>query len=321
MIGNDEVSSVTESELPVVIGLGEVLWDVDGDEYTLGGAPANVAFHAAQFQCRGVVASRIGADRLGDGIVAYLNSRGLDLSALQRDTGHATGCVIVDKRVPSRPQYDIRQDVAWDFIAADEQLLALAGQADAICFGSLAQRSPVSRETIHRTIAAARPDCLVVFDVNLRQQWWNVDVIERSLRAARIAKLNQDEVATLAPLLGAPVAPGGFAAHLQQNYGVQTVCITRADEGCLLVDNDDLVELPGIEIRLVDAVGAGDAFSAALIAATLDGWPLRDAGLLANEVGALVASHAGAMPDLRPEFALLWERFRPERDETASVAG
>lgn len=297
--------------MPAVLGLGEVLWDIDGDVHTLGGAPANVAFHAAQLGCRGIVASRIGTDRLGDDIVNNLQSRGLDLSALQRDAEHPTGRVIVDKRVPSRPQYDIQQHVAWDFLEADATLLGIATAVDAICFGSLAQRSPVSCDSIHRAIAAARPDCLIVFDVNLRQQWWHIDGIKRSLRAARIVKLNHDEVATLAPLLGAPVEFAGFAAHVQQEYGVQTVCVTRAEDGCQVVGPTDHVELPGIEIELVDAVGAGDAFSAALIAATLNGWPLANAAQLANAVGALVAARAGAMPDCRAEFAELWERSRP----------
>jgi fructokinase len=295
----------------LVVGLGEVLWDLFPSGRKPGGAPANVAFQAGQLGGRGAVASRVGADELGDEIVAYLNARGLDLSALQRDSAHPTGRVTVDVSDQSHPRYVIHENVAWDFIAADAALLELAREADAICFGSLAQRSPVSRDAIHRAISAARPECLIVFDVNLRQHWWDIDGIVRSMRSSRIVKLNHDEVATLAPLLRAPLELDAFARFVQHEHGVRTVCITRAENGCLLISDAERVDLPGISVRVVDAVGAGDAFSAALIVSTLRGWPLQAAGELANRVGALVASRPGAMPDIKSELADLWEQLRP----------
>jgi fructokinase len=302
---------MSESETPLVIGLGEVLWDLFPSGRKPGGAPANVAFQAAQLGGRGAVASRVGTDELGDEIVEYLKARGLELSALQRDPVHATGRVTVDVSDQSHPRYVIHENVAWDFIAADPALLKLAREADAICFGSLAQRSSVSRDSIHAAISTARSDCLIVFDVNLRQDWWDIDGIVRSMRCAQIIKLNHDEVATLAPLLGAPLQVDAFANFVQGEYGVRSVCITRAEHGCLLISGAENIDLPGIRVNVVDAVGAGDAFSAALIMATLRGWPLRSTGELANRVGALVASRPGAMPDIKAELAELWERFRP----------
>jgi len=299
------------SATPLVFGLGEVLWDLFPSGRKPGGAPANVAFQAGQLGGRGAVASRIGRDELGDEIVAYLQTRGLDLSALQRDPVHPTGRVTVDVSDQSHPRYIIHENVAWDFIAADPSLLQLASEADAICFGSLAQRSQVSRDAIHAAIKAARPDCLIVFDVNLRQNWWDIDGIVRSMRCAQIMKLNHDEVATLAPLLGAPVEAEAFAGFVEQEFAVQSVCITRAEHGCLLISGSERIDLPGIRVNVVDAVGAGDAFSAALIMSTLRGWPLGSAGALANQVGALVASRPGAMPDLRSELAELWQRYQP----------
>lgn len=296
---------------PLVIGLGEVLWDLFPDAQKPGGAPANVAFQAGQLGGVGAVASRIGQDELGDRLVAYLSERGLDLSALQRDSEHPTGRVTVDVSDPQHPRYIIHENVAWDFIAADRPLLELAGRADAICFGSLAQRSPASRAAIHAALKAARPECLLVFDVNLRQHWWDIDGIVQSMHASRIVKLNHDEVATLAPLLNAPTEPIAFARYVQQEHGIETVCVTRAEHGCLLVRGEDVVDLPGIRVNVVDAVGSGDAFSAALIIATLRGWPLRTRGELANRVGALVASRPGAMPDLRTEFAELLKELQP----------
>lgn len=299
------------SATPLVIGLGEVLWDLFPSGRKPGGAPANVAFQAGQLGGRGAVASCVGTDELGNEIVDYLSSRGLDLSALQRDPVHPTGRVTVDVSDQSHPRYIIHENVAWDFIAADPALLQLAGEADAICFGSLAQRSPVSRDSIHAAIAAARPECLIVFDVNLRQNWWDIDGIVRSMRCAQIMKLNHDEVAALAPLLGAPAQADDFACFVQQEFGVTSVCITRAEHGCLLIKGSERIDLPGIKVHVVDAVGAGDAFSAALIMATLRGWPLRSAGELANQVGALVASRPGAMPDIKSELAELWHRHQP----------
>lgn len=293
------------SNSPLVIGLGEVLWDLFPDAQKPGGAPANVAFQAGQLCGIGAVASRVGRDELGDRLVAYLSERGLELSALQRDAEHPTGRVTVDVSDPHHPRYIIHENVAWDFITADNALLQLAGRADAICFGSLAQRSPASRAAIHAALAAARHDCLIVFDVNLRQHWWDLDGIVKSMRASRIMKLNHDEVATLAPLMNASAEPREFARHVQQEFGIDTVCITRAEHGCLLVRGSETVDLPGITVNVVDAVGSGDAFSAALIIATLRNWPLRATGELANRVGALVATRPGAMPDLRAEFAAL----------------
>ncbi|MBL8850814.1 MAG: carbohydrate kinase [Planctomycetaceae bacterium] len=309
---------------PLVIGLGEVLWDLFPDAQKPGGAPANVAFQAGQLGGRGAVASRVGRgeldryvdergnvfDRLGDRLVSYLGERGLDLSALQRDDRHSTGCVTVDVSDPHHPRYTIHEG-AWDFIAADRALVELAGRADAICFGSLAQRSPDSRAAIHAALAAAGQECLTVFDVNLRQNWWDIEWITRSMQAADVLKLNHDEVATLAPLMNAPAEPLRFARHAQQAHGIETVCITRAEHGCLLVRGDETVDLPGIKVNVVDAVGAGDAFSAALIIATLRNWPLQNTGELANRVGALVASRPGAMPDLREELAGLLTELSP----------
>ena len=298
---------------PLVVGLGEVLWDVFPDSRQPGGAPANVAFQAGQLGGRGAVASRIGSDDLGEELHAYLDQRRLDLSAMQRDPDHPTGRVTVDVSDPHHPSYVIHENVAWDFIAADAALLAIAAQADAICFGSLAQRSPTSRASIHTALAAARPECLIVFDVNLRQHWWDADVVTRSVEASQIVKLNHEEVQTLAPLLNAPDDPIEFARALLKRFGLRAVCITRAEHGCLLVSESESVDLPGIAVDVVDAVGSGDAFSAALIVATLCGWPLRCAGELANRVGALVATRPGAMPDLRDEFDELLRQCAPQQ--------
>lgn len=293
---------MSRSEPPIVVGLGELLWDCFADARRPGGAPANVAFQAGQLGCQGIVVSRVGRDPLGDELVAFLASQGLDTGWVQRDAVHATGTVTVDTSRADHPTYVIHENVAWDHLEASADLKDLMGRSAAVCFGTLAQRWPDSRQAIHAALDAARPDCLVVYDVNLRQQWYQRSWIEQSLSRSRIVKLNGDEAAVLAELLetgaGDHVA---FARAVQQRYGVDTVCITLAERGCLLVASDEVVDSPGVRVDVVDAVGAGDAFTAALIVSRLRAWPLAAQAAFANRVGALVASRPGAMPILREE--------------------
>lgn len=286
----------------VVVGLGELLWDCFADARRPGGAPANVAFHAGQLGAQGIVVSRVGRDPLGDELVAFLASQGLDTAWVQRDAVHPTGTVTVDTSQADHPDYVIHENVAWDHLEADAALKDLMGRAAAVCFGTLAQRWPDSRQAIHAALDATRPDCLVVYDVNLRQQWYERSWIEQSLSRSKIVKLNGDEAVVLADLLetgaGDHVA---FARAIQRRYGVDTVCITRAEQGCLLVAGEEVVDSPGVQVDVVDAVGAGDAFTAALIVSRLRSRPLAAQAAFANRVGALVASRPGAMPVLRLE--------------------
>lgn len=301
---------MSESGQPLVIGLGEVLWDIFADSRRPGGAPANVAFQASQLGCRGVVCSRVGQDPLGNELLAFLAGQGMATEFIQRDAVHPTGTVTVDTSQPAHPRFIIHENVAWDYLEFDEPWRALAAQAAAICFGTLAQRSPVSRQTIHRVLQAARPGCLIVYDVNLRQRGYQRDWIEASLAAANWAKLNSDEAAELAQLLElGQYDEVAFARSLQARYGLQAVCITRAERGAILVSGQTVVDRPGEQIEVVDTVGAGDAFTAAWIAAGLWHWPPTAQVAFANRVGALVATRPGAMPALREEFAQLAREY------------
>jgi fructokinase len=289
----------------IVVGLGELLWDCFPDSCRPGGAPANVAFHAQQLGQRGVICSRIGDDELGRELLAYLGARGLDTRHVQRDRSRPTGYVTVNTANPDRPSFIIHENVAWDALEFNDELGGLMGVAAAVCFGTLAQRSPRSRETIHRCLSAAQ-NALIVYDVNLRQNWYERDWIERSLRTADIVKLNIDEVAVLAEVLETESPdPQRFAADLRARFGVELVCVTRAEEGCALIGRDETADVSGVRVEVADAVGAGDAFTAALITARLRGWGLRTAATFANEVGALVAGRPGAMPSLPTELAEL----------------
>ncbi|UCG32424.1 MAG: carbohydrate kinase [Phycisphaerales bacterium] len=291
--------------LPVVIGLGELLWDCFGESRRPGGAPANVAYHAGQLGARGVICSRVGSDHLGDELIRYLHDRGLETDFVQRDPQHPTGTVTVDASQPHDPRYVIHENVAWDYLEPREDLLALAAQAEAVCYGTLAQRSPATRDTI-ATVLTHGADALKVYDVNLRPPWFNPQLTQASLGRCDVVKLNAEEVRQVAEMLSFPSSePHDFAHTLFDRYDLRLVCVTRASDGVLAIAPDEHVDLPGKSIRVADTVGAGDSFTAALIHGLLNDWPLQRTVRFANEVGALVASRSGAMPALRAEFAFL----------------
>jgi fructokinase len=290
-------------EPPIVVGLGELLWDCFADERHPGGAPANVAFMSRQLGLRGTVCSRVGRDALGDELLEFLRRHRLDTDYVQRDADHKTGWVTVDLTRPQHPEYTIHEDVAWDYLAFDEPTRGLASQAAAICFGTLAQRSDASRETIYACLDAAPADCLRVYDVNLRRPWYERRHVERSLHRANLVKLSEEEVVALTEMLDLGMDdPHFFANTIRQAYEVDLVCVTRGARGCLLVDGEGFSDRPGIPIEAADPVGAGDALTAALIYAQLRGWPREPSAEFANRVAALVASRPGAMPELGGEL-------------------
>lgn len=294
---------MSDANRPLVLGVGELLWDCFPDGRRPGGAPANVAFHANQLDLRGVIVSRVGTDESGEALRRHLQELGLDISAIQVDERYPTGTVTVDMTRPDQPQYTIHDQVAWDYLAFEAGLAGLAMQASAVCFGTLAQRHDGTRATVQRVLAAAGGDCLRVFDVNLRQKWYRREVIEASLRSAQVVKLNDAEVEMIAPLLDLPRVAEDFASVLRELYAVKLVCVTRGERGCVLYAKDERVEQAGVPVEVVDAVGAGDAFTAGLIAGLLHRWPLERVARVANQIGALVASRPGAMPQLGGEFA------------------
>lgn len=311
MNGEQQPGNTGRKQPPLtVIGLGEVLWDEFPGSRRPGGAPANVAFQANQLGCRGMIVSRVGTDPPGDELCRELSARGLDLAGIQKDPDHPTGRVTVDVTDSGHPDYVIHENVAWDYLAADAATRSLVSTAGAICCGTLAQRSTTSRDSIHALLDAASPECLVVYDVNLRQQWYAREWIEATVRRADVVKLNHEEVRTIADLLGMDPEPRRFAAELRSNFDVELVCVTRAEHGCVLLTDTDVAEVPGKPVDVVDAVGAGDAFTAALIVARLESWPLHAAAEFANSVGGLVAARSGAMPDLADEYARLREELR-----------
>lgn len=291
----------------IVVGLGELLWDCFANSRRPGGAPANVAFHAKQLGHEGIVCSRVGEDELGAEILEYLDNRGMETKQIQRDRNRPTGRVTVDVSRKDAPSYVIHEDVAWDYLEFDEALESLMASASAVCFGTLAQRSARSRETIHRALhKAAAAGAIVVYDVNIRQSWHQKEWIENSLKASDIVKLNEDEVTILSQVMAKNRRNDGDIAHaFIEQYELDIVCITRAERGCSLYTSSHDVDVPGVEVEVADAVGAGDAFTGALISSRLRGWSLDKSAWFANQMGALVAGHRGAMPTLKNELGQL----------------
>ncbi|HKP11195.1 MAG TPA: carbohydrate kinase [Blastocatellia bacterium] len=280
-----------------VVGLGELLWDILPSGEQLGGAPANFAYMSALLGDRGVVASRVGADALGTRAVDRLTQAGLATSHVQVDDRRATGTVKVRLDEQAKPTFAITGDVAWDFLEWTAGWQGLAAQADAVCFGSLAQRSPQSRATIRRFLEATRGDALTFFDVNLRAPFYSARVLTESLKLARAVKLNDEEVGVVTKLCG--LNGGGDedgVRRLMRAYDLEMICVTRGERGSLLLTEAEAAEHPGFRLDAVDTVGAGDAFSAAVVHHYLRGASLGRIGDAANRLGAWVASRSGAMP-------------------------
>jgi fructokinase len=288
-----------------VIGLGEVLWDCFPTHRLPGGAPANVAFHAQQLGLTAAAATRVGTDPLGDELRGVLRQQGLRTDLVQHDAEHGTGTVTVEFGAAGT-QYTFLENSAWDFLEATDEWIDAASHARAICFGTLAQRKPRSRESIHALLEAANSECLIVYDVNLRPPHYEREFIHESLRRARIVKLNDDEVRVLTAMFNTGTTTDDEFAHwVMETYRAQLVCITRGAAGAMAVTADEFCEESGIPTTVADTVGAGDAFTAALIWSRFRNWPLKRSLSFANQLGALVASRPGAMPDLREEIAAL----------------
>lgn len=279
----------------LVIGIGEALWDMLPEGKKLGGAPANFAFHAGQFGLESMAVSAIGLDPLGEEIAKELESHGLPFHLDRID--YPTGTVQVTLDSAGIPHYEIKEDVAWDNIPYTKELADLAGRAEAVCFGSLAQRSPVSRETIGWFLDAVPEDCLKVFDINLRQSFYSKEVIEDSLRRCDILKINDEELEIVDKMFNLPDIPlEDRCRYIINEYGLKMLILTCGVNGSHVFasDTSSFIETPKVEVA--DTVGAGDSFTGAFIASILKGKSIREAHEAAVKVSAFVCTQSGAMP-------------------------
>lgn len=281
----------------IIIGLGEVLWDILPERMHLGGAPANFAYITTLMGDQGIVASCVGEDSRGVEALRCMEELGLNIDHVQTDRAHPTGTVNVKVDDNGMPQYEIAHPVAWDFLEWTLDWHRLAEKADAVCFGSLAQRSEQSRATIRRFVGAASPDTAKIFDVNLRQSYYSPDVLAESMKVADIVKLNDEELPKIMSLSNLPHKDERSSAQrLIDVYELKLVCVTRGGRGSLLVTGANSNEHPGFQVKVADTIGAGDAFAAALVHEYLRRASLDVINELANLVGAWVSTQVGATP-------------------------
>jgi fructokinase len=284
----------------VFVGIGEVLWDLLPGGRQFGGAPANFAYHAKALGADAQVVSCVGRDDLGDEILTHLDRLGLGHDYVSVNADHPTGTVSVQLDTARKPEYVIHEQVAWDYLELLPQSLGLAARADAVCFGSLAQRFSVSRVAIREFLAATGPECLRVFDINLRQHYYNVDTIAVGLESADVLKLNDEELPTIAGLLSIRGTTEELLGTLCRRYNLKLIALTEGERGSLLFTTTTQSRHGGHRTEVVDSVGAGDAFTAVLAFGLLSGASLDAINEQANRVASFVCSRAGATPEMPP---------------------
>ena len=281
----------------IIVGLGEILWDLLPGGKVLGGAPANFAYQTSQFGFEGYAVSAIGKDALGDEIIESLSSKSLNHKIERVD--FPTGTVQVTLDGKGIPQYEICENVAWDNIPFTPEIEDLARKASTVCFGSLAQRSEVSHKTILRFLELLPNDALKVFDINLRQHFYTKEIIDNSLRHSNILKINDDEVVIVAELYGwNGLKEAEICRKLVEMYHLKLVILTKGTNGSYVITSGEEFFRPTPKVTVADTVGAGDAFTAGFVASLLRGKTIPEAHKTAVEVSAFVCTQHGAMPVL-----------------------
>ncbi|MDD7654052.1 MAG: carbohydrate kinase [Sodaliphilus sp.] len=287
----------------IVVGMGESLWDVLPEGKKIGGAPANFAYHVSQFGLPSCVVSAIGDDALGKEIIENFTSKGLD--QLIAEVPYPTGTVQVEIDQTGIPLYDIKENVAWDNIPYTEHLDALAKRTKAVCFGSLAQRNVVSRETINHFLDTMPKDddSLIVFDVNLRQGFYNKEILCKSMQNCNILKINDEELITVSRMFGYPgIDLQDKCWILLGKYNLKMLILTCGINGSYVFTPGNVSFQPTPKVEVADTVGAGDSFTAAFIASILKGKSVTEAHTIAVKTSAFVCTQKGAMPILPPEY-------------------
>lgn len=289
----------------IVVGMGEALWDVLPEGKKIGGAPANFAYHVSQFGLPSCVVSAVADDALGNEIIENFNAKGLN--HLIERVPYPTGTVQVEIDQAGIPQYEIKENVAWDNIPYTARLEQLAERTKAICFGSLAQRNIVSRNTINRFLDAMpqTPDRLIVFDVNLRQGFYNKEILCNSMKRCNILKINDEELITVSRMFGYPgIDLQDKCWILLGKYNLKMLILTCGINGSYVFTPGNVSFQPTPEVEVADTVGAGDSFTAAFISGILKGKTVAEAHASAVRTSAYVCTQKGAMPVLPEEYRL-----------------
>lgn len=281
----------------IIVGIGEILWDVFPDKKILGGAPANFAYHISQLGYNGYAVSAVGNDLLGKEILDSLKDK--KLNYLIESIDYPTGTVKVTLNEEGVPQYEICEQVAWDYIPFTERIAELAKNTAAVCFGSLAQRNKTSRETIQKFLKIVPSHCIKIFDINLRQHFYTKTTIEESMKMSDILKMNDDEIKVIADMYNwREIDEQQICRNLLKIFSLDLIILTKGTEGSFIFNSESTSYQPTPKVAVKDTVGAGDSFTAAFIAAYMQGKPISEAHKFAVEVSAYVCEQHGAMPEL-----------------------
>ena len=278
-----------------IVGLGEALWDVLPDGKKLGGAPANFAYHAAQFGLDTIAISALGEDKLAEETIDALKEH--NLNYLMPRVPYPTGTVQVTLTGDGIPTYDIKENVAWDNIPLTDEMLEIAKNARAVCFGSLAQRNVVSRENIHKFLDATPDDCVKIFDINLRQQFYTKEVIKESLKRCNILKINDEELVLIGRMFGYPGLDIENKCWLiLGKYNLDMLVLTCGTNGSYVFTPGQMSFQETPKVVVADTVGAGDSFTGSFVGSILNGKSVPEAHKTAVQVSAFVCTQNGAMP-------------------------
>jgi fructokinase len=284
-----------------VIGIGEVLWDMLPTGKVLGGAPVNFAYHAAQLGAVGVAISAVGDDELGREIMNTVNEKGI------------RNCIDINKYPTStvgvtlkegKPEYTIYENVAWDFLELTPEAINNLQQTDAICFGTLAQRSPVSRDAILKTLTLVPQSCLKVYDINLRQKYYSKELIQESLQAANVFKINDDEVELFKQLFGLEGTETEVCQKIKETYSLDYLALTKGEKGSYLFHGEEVSFVATPTVQVEDTIGAGDSFTSAMVMGILNQLTLKEIHRRAVELSAFVCTQKGATPVLPVDLQL-----------------
>ncbi len=283
---------------PVVIGIGEILWDILPSGKRLGGAPANFAYDAAALGARSCIVSAVGGDPAGREILEHVRRAGIDPEYIAVDPEHPTGTVSVQVDCRGIPSFTIHEGAAWDNIVFNERSGDLAAAADAVCFGTLAQRSETSRKSIFRFIESVPADCLRIYDVNLRQRYYSSEIIRESLRQCDVLKLNEQELVVVAEILSIGGSESEILQRITRDYGLKLAALTLGEKGSRLASPGEDSFMEALKVQVVDTIGAGDAFTAALTMGLLQRLPLRVIHENATRLAGFVCTHHGAASEM-----------------------
>lgn len=298
-----------------IASFGEILWDCFPDRRVLGGAPYNFAYRVHSLGHESLMITRLGNDALGEEALSLVRKAEVDPSAIQTDEVYPTGTVDITLDEKRQPSYVINPNVAYDFIEPEASMLESVSIADCLCFGTLSQRAPCSRETL-QTIWNASAESLKLYDVNLRKDCYSSEIITESLAVADILKLNEDEAFELAELfsLKGRTLPD-LIPEMLRTWNLRECLVTLGDRGMLAASSDPgvLVYVPGYQVELSDPCGSGDACTAGYITSRLEGKSIQESGEVGNALGAIVATHSGATQPVSREECLTYIYGSPQR--------